>query len=35
VAAAGFKNVSSLDELLPLVPAIDEDERIQMLRGGR
>jgi hypothetical protein len=31
--AAGFANVSSLDELLPLVPAMSELERRRMLRG--
>jgi hypothetical protein len=31
--AAGFANVSSLDELLPYVPAMAEQERRSMLRG--
>ncbi|MEX1263834.1 MAG: hypothetical protein WEE66_07860 [Actinomycetota bacterium] len=31
--AAGFANVSSLDELLPYVPAMSELERRRMLRG--
>jgi hypothetical protein len=34
-AAAGFVNVSSLDELLPLVPAMDEVQATRMLRGAR
>jgi hypothetical protein len=32
--AAGFKNVSSLDDLLPYVPLMDDDERLLMLRGS-
>jgi hypothetical protein len=31
--AAGFANVSSLDELLPYVPAMSERDRYRMLRG--
>jgi hypothetical protein len=31
--AAGFTNVSSLDELLPYVPVLSKQERRRMLRG--
>jgi hypothetical protein len=34
-SAAGFQNVASLDELLPLVPAMDEAAAARMLRGAR
>jgi hypothetical protein len=33
VAAAGLRNASSVDELLPLVPLLDEREAARMLRG--